>query len=374
MQKIRFILFLALLQGGILGVGAISLDAWTGCNSPSTAHLLGVTSGGGLFVAVGEQGTILTSADGSNWVKQASGTTMRLRGVTYGDGRFIVVGGNAAPAATRIVLGSPDGTNWSILSSSGDVSFAGVAYAKGTFVAVASAFASDIYSSSNAINWTLRATVSGVMGGVAYGSNLFVAAGNTIQTSPDGIQWIERMTASQSLRGITYGKGKFVAVGDNTPSLFVVSNDGTNWTSSTPVSVGNLKTVSYGNGYFLAGGGGGAMVSSYDGVIWTNRTSGGSSFLRSVAHGTASFVAVADGGAILQSGMTAPFLKNVPTAIPGIHQISITADPGRSYWLEASADLVNWSKIFPFSPTGQVTSVSISKDGFPRRFFRVSTQ
>jgi hypothetical protein len=375
MRKSFILIALPFLFGQLAELKAISLDAWNACNSMTKANLLGVSYAKGLWVTVGEQGTILTSSDGSNWVQQVSGTTRRLRAITYGNGQFLAVGGDAAPPlASRVVLASNDGTNWSTLHYvTGEVSLSAVAYAKGNYVALASGFSSDILSSTNGSNWIVRATVAGVMSGVIYATNMFVAAGNTIQTSPDGITWTERLTASQSLRGITYGKGKFVAVGDATPSLFVTSNDGTNWLSATPISVGNLKSVSYGNGYYVAVGGGGAVVSSADAITWTNRLSAVSSFLRFSTHGPANFVTVADGGVVLQSGLTAPQLMNAPHSLPGNHQMTVNADVGRVYQLEASTDLVNWVRIFPFTPTAQFTSIAVSTDRFPLRFFRVST-
>ena len=46
----------------------------------------------GLFVTVGESGTILTSSDGTTWTERNSGTSNRLYGVTYGNGLFVTVG------------------------------------------------------------------------------------------------------------------------------------------------------------------------------------------------------------------------------------------------------------------------------------------
>jgi hypothetical protein len=366
---------LLLVSGQFVELKAASLDAWNSCTSKTTANLLGVCYAQGIWVTVGEQGTILTSSNGSNWVQQISGTSRRLRAITYGKGQFLAVGGDAAPPITsRVVLASSDGTNWATLYDvAGEVSLAGVAYAKGNYVALASGFSSDVLSSTNGSNWVVRTTVAGVMSGVIYATNMFVAVGNTIQTSPNGITWTPRLTAGQSLRGITYGRGKFVAVGDATPSLFVTSNDGTNWSSSTPLAVGNLKNVSFGNGYYVAVGGSGAIVSSVDGIVWTNRPSAGSSFLRFSTHGLANFVTVADGGVVLESGVTAPQIMNAAHSLPGTQQIIVNADPGRTYHLEASSDLVNWTSIFNLDPVSQLTPISISIGVFQHRFFRVST-
>lgn len=46
------------------------------------------------FVAIGEDGTILTSTNGIDWTPRNSGVTDHLNGVTYGEGTFVVVGDN----------------------------------------------------------------------------------------------------------------------------------------------------------------------------------------------------------------------------------------------------------------------------------------
>jgi hypothetical protein len=71
--------------GGGGGSGSGAGTTWT-LRFPGFNDLNGVTYGNGLFVAVGEGGTILTSPDGASWTRRTSGTSNRLRGVTYGNG------------------------------------------------------------------------------------------------------------------------------------------------------------------------------------------------------------------------------------------------------------------------------------------------
>jgi len=82
--------------------------------SPSYSYgtsetLYGVTysSNDALFVAVGNTGTILTSADGENWDTQTSGTANWLNGIIHdGSSMFLAVGGFGT------ILTSSDGTTW----------------------------------------------------------------------------------------------------------------------------------------------------------------------------------------------------------------------------------------------------------------------
>jgi hypothetical protein len=69
---------------------------WTQRASVADNGLYGVTYGNGLFVAVGDVGTILTSPNGVRSTEQASGTSNSLYGVAYGNGTFVAVGEDGA--------------------------------------------------------------------------------------------------------------------------------------------------------------------------------------------------------------------------------------------------------------------------------------
>jgi hypothetical protein len=66
--------------------------SWTWQAWGTSNGLEGVTYGNGLFVAVGYEGTILTSPDGVTWTRQTPPTRNWLYGVTYGNGTFVAVG------------------------------------------------------------------------------------------------------------------------------------------------------------------------------------------------------------------------------------------------------------------------------------------
>ena len=101
--------------------------------------LAGVASGDGIFVAVGDRGTILTSPDGIAWSPQPSGTSNYLAHVAYANGLFVAVGGfnhsdNAEGVGT--ILTSPDGLRWTARTSGTGNILSGIAFGSGTFVAV----------------------------------------------------------------------------------------------------------------------------------------------------------------------------------------------------------------------------------------------
>jgi hypothetical protein len=88
--------------------------------------------GNGIFVAVGDGGTIVTSTDGMSWTPEVSGSSELLFNVAFGDGTFVVVGGSQQ----GVIFTSTDGVNWTKRNSGTSASLSNVAYANGTFIAV----------------------------------------------------------------------------------------------------------------------------------------------------------------------------------------------------------------------------------------------
>ncbi len=73
---------------------------------PQGNILEGVTYGAGQFIAVGDNGTIITSTDGFHWSNQISGTSVCLRGVAYANGEYGAVGDNG------VIITSTNGHDW----------------------------------------------------------------------------------------------------------------------------------------------------------------------------------------------------------------------------------------------------------------------
>jgi hypothetical protein len=81
---------------------------WNDLSSGTTEYLSGIAAfTNGLLVLTGNKGTILTSADGTNWASHASGTTNWLYRLRCVNGRLLAVGESGA------MLISTNGTNWS---------------------------------------------------------------------------------------------------------------------------------------------------------------------------------------------------------------------------------------------------------------------
>jgi hypothetical protein len=253
-------------------------------------HLYDVTYGNGLFVTVGgDNGTILTSPDGTTWAKRDSGTSNDLYGVTYGNGLFVTVGEYGT------FLTSPDGTTWTKSSSDASATAAGppgpahrIYYGNGLFVTVGGDNGT-ILTSPDGTTWTQRTSgTSNDLYGLTYGNGLFVAVGDngTILTSPDGTTWAKRNSGtSEEFLGVTYGNGIFLTIGLD--GNILISPDGTTWTEGSyenSYSYGFFKAATYGNGLFVTVSKNGAIQTSPDGTTWTQRTSGKSGWLREVIY------------------------------------------------------------------------------------------
>ena len=152
-------------------------SSWTPASQPPTGdlRLLGVTygqkpDGSGLFVAVGWDGAVFTSADGDRWTEVGSGTSEWLEDVIYAGGRFVAVGSSGTAIA------STDGEAWSPFGAGISGWLNGVGYGGGRYVAVGERGA--IFTKDGEADWVRRdPTLPGVFNGVAYGQDRFVAVG-----------------------------------------------------------------------------------------------------------------------------------------------------------------------------------------------------
>ena len=102
MNKVLYIILISLFSLTIISCGE---------KEESTTDTTTTTTSSPLFVAVGDNGTILTSSDGTTWTSRTSGTTEYLRGGAYGNSTLVVVG------ASGTILTSSDGTTWTSRTS-----------------------------------------------------------------------------------------------------------------------------------------------------------------------------------------------------------------------------------------------------------------
>ena len=292
-----------LLPGLLLAWNALAIsDPFDDLNprfSGSSEALRATTWGDGIYVAVGEGGTVLSSVDSVTWVPRESGTSVRLTGVAFGTNGFVAVGEGSAGLPSTI-LSSVDGMAWTRRSCPVTNNLSSVCFDMGHYVAVGSR--GMILVSTNGVHWTVRSTGAPFdLNAVAAG---FVAVGEsgTILTSPDGLAWTARFSGIfADLKAVSATSSGYVAAGN--AGTIATSDDGVTWTVRTSGVTTNLRGVTFNIGGGLAViGEGGVFLTSQNGTQWTPKISGTSKDLHGICFAQAAFLAVGDSGSI-QAGI-----------------------------------------------------------------------
>ena len=265
----------------------------------SSVQLNAVTFGKGMFVAVGNSGTIVISPDGKGWTVTNSGTTEDLAGVVFGNNKFVAVGFN-------LISTSLDGVTWTSKQAQLFGANPSIAYGNGLFV-VAS-YAGKIFTSSDGLDWTLIQTTPCYLKTPSYGNGKFVipgtrgyGTGTYVYVSSNGLNWSEyNVVAGYQANDSAFGNGLFVIVGQkyDAPHNGVIlrSADGFHWTELDTEVVG-FGGIAYGDLGFLVPVGEGFLVSS-DAVSWS-LMQGGWPFGNATTFANSTYVTV--GSTIYQS-------------------------------------------------------------------------
>jgi len=177
------------------------------------------------WVAVGNNGTILRSTDGTTWAA-ASNTgglsTNVANCVTFANNQFVV--GNAGNIAN--IRYSSDGNTWTAATgTTNNNSVLDIVYGANTFIATTAAFA---YTSSNGTVWTAAATGTELQKVVVQNSGYFItflnnkfivfpnAQQNVIYISKNGTNWsqvpVPFVIPTATRDSIAYYDGKYVIV------------------------------------------------------------------------------------------------------------------------------------------------------------------
>jgi photosystem II stability/assembly factor-like uncharacterized protein len=323
--------------------------------------LYAAAKGDGKLVVVGRgDGLLLLSEDGSpkNLKEQNSSTYLPLFGVAFGGGRFVAVGDNG------VIISSPDGKTWTLhhqnlwcWGGSGCYSaFYDVAYGAGRFVTVSTK--GEVMVSGDGFNWVeagvvyLRGHDDSIYNFRVYSllhdGRRFVAFGEpwfapeesvVVGYSLDGVSWrTQNLPFIMRVAKAVYAKGKYVVVGDEGKVLF--SEGGANWTMRKLDTESDLVGVAYGAGVFVALSSDGTVFRSENGTRWSktgsisDNTLLWSSLLDSVsfsglAYVDGEFLALTSSGSILASEDGIDWAL----AYPPLHEISKEKRTGPSSFI-----------------------------------------
>jgi uncharacterized repeat protein (TIGR02543 family) len=314
-----------------------------------TSTIASIIHANNKFLATGIAGKASYSYDGITWTSLPAGDDTGIKfdssdahSATYGNNKFVVVG-NSGKASYNIQTEINDTMEWTSLPAGDDTGIKfgscisntschakSAIYGNDKFVVVG--YAGKASYSSDGIEWTslTPGTDTGIKFGigwawsVTYGNDKFVVVGfdGKASYSSDGIEWTSLTPGTDTgikfgscismscvARSVTYGNGMFVAVGGDGKASY--SSDGIEWTSLTPGTDTGIKfgidspaySVRYGNDKFVVVGRDGKASYSSDGIEWTSLTPGidtgikfGTSNAFSVTYGNDKFVAVGRDG------------------------------------------------------------------------------
>ncbi len=290
---------------------------------PQGNTLSAVAYGRGIYVAVGQAGSVLVSGDAAEWTVARTGVTDGLAAVEWTGAGFIAVGD-----AGTVVLG-PDGLEWTVTGVGSTDDLRAVASGGGRVVAVGRGGA--IFWSADGTTWQRAASGTSVdLGAVVWSGTRFVAAEDggvfadltraaSLLTSPDGATWVRTpISEAMYLRALASNGSRVVAAGAycvppgaspdgrcRAGNLVSVSDDGGVTWSTAKLTLDAFKSVVWtGSGYLALGGGSGsgfATFTSPDGLAWAPTGGGSANLVASMGVGEAGLVAVGVSGCILTS-------------------------------------------------------------------------
>jgi len=233
------LLYVAIGDGGAVLTSADAVT-WTVSRAASAGHVAmrAIAKAGSTFVAVGDAGTIETSTDGITWTARSSNSGANLAGITYGNGRLVAVGSGGV-----LLTSSDTGVTWTAAS-----------YTSGSSATTANLSAVG-YGSYNINGGT--ATLTRINSFVAVG-----AGGAVVRSTDGGATWTD-ITATAGVGGVNLNAvsytSRFVALdasGQGWSSVLgdVWANQGAVVAGATALAPNNAT------GYVAIGAGGAASV------------------------------------------------------------------------------------------------------------------
>lgn len=362
------------------------------------------------YLAVGDRGTILSSANGITWYREGVPTGLEntlLLGLG-GNTNLVVVAGSEG----RLMWSQSDIVN--ILETNTLVELSDCLWRTNTVVATNQM---DLLG----LVWTAvepRPTTN-TLQGVCERDGLIVVVGDqgTILTTTNGSDWSRYLVPeAPNLSSVAAWPGGFIATGDR--GAIHASEDAITWharTSGTTNWVYRVRPTSEG---FLAVGQNGLILTSPDGFEWTQRSSGTTAWLTDIAQvGDRHYVSGAQGtlltstngvewrplpiqtakslyglaarrGQLLTVGVEGLIMRALPDAWKDVEIIDykhFECDQSRvdflrfagrieqRFGLECSADLVQWKHVSDFTFDEEEFSywlVRTNSSAIPSEFFR----
>ena len=325
-----------------------------------------------LFIAVGDQGTIITSSNGTTWTVQTSGTTQDLLTVTESlvNGTLIVGGKNAT------ILTSSAGTAWAAAT----VTTANTTY---TINSISSSNSTHIASYFNTANNELSYLISSTGSSWAEGSvkilassackikwdqEKFIGIGlyEHYIYSYNGTDWYT--SGSFPLNSIAAtSTGTLAAVGNK--SIIVSTNSGKIWQILPQPTTNNLIKIIWTGQALIAIGTGGTILRSTDGFSWSTITSGTLENLLDIIHvsSNSTTIIVGNNNTVLTSTNHGTSWNSIAGPIATYSLLSIAINTSNNTIIVLAANPTNSYALLPYITTNfgsSWTSSTITQAGY----------
>ena len=264
-------------------------DSWSVIAQEPPAAFLRAIYASGKFVAVGNNGNVISSTDLTSSTHGNVGQAESLFGLAERNGLWVATG------TAGSLFSSTDLVTWTRQTTAVKDAIAALTATSDGFLGLSTggAYLKGVVGTGGAITWTTGATgvtasstsVAAFLDVKALGNGSFVATGTDgLYKSTNGTAWTKAtMPTTQTgvdWQGLTVGAGgMLVAVGnratDYTSYLATSSDGGTTWTARTIPGGPTLLGVTYANNVYVAVGALGHVIKSSDAVTWTRAVPGG---------------------------------------------------------------------------------------------------
>lgn len=386
-----------MLEG--IKTNAAGSTLWTQREVPIRNWLWDVLRLPQFYVAVGDRGTVMTSADGVNWelelVPEAATNSVLLGigGTTNGlvaagsGGRILFSAASPTNVVSTNVIGgvahlatnltSTLAIDWTAVSAPTTNDLQAVVFRNGLWVVAGAA--GTVLTSVDGTNWVAQSSGSAAfLSGAASLNNLVLLTGDrgTILTSLDGTNWAAQVSGTTNwIYRVRALNGRLVAVGEG--GLILTSTNGTNWSSLSSGTSRLLNAVAYLGDSYYAAGAQGTLLQSGNLTTWTNVGTLTQKSLYGVAGASNQIVTVGIEGAVLRSLLT-PSLEPVTFSrigrAAGQNLMLLAGRPDQRVTLERSTTLTNWVEGITYEVIDRTGTLLLLEapdaSGAAREFFR----
>ena len=318
-------------------------STWSSTELDSGVALNNIKYANGEFYAVGDNGNIWHSIDGSSWVKAIIYTDNKHTAQYYGNITSVAFGNNTyiGTTADGKLISSTDGQVWVLLGSLSLKSLNNMYFNNNNFIVVGDSFVRA--SSDNGKTWREILTTTYNFKDVILTQDrsgyIFVAQKGYIVRSSSTFNNVKIVpTMSSSINSAQHSQDGSLIVAVGNDGVVLTSSNGQIWTKQNSATINFLKKIIVVNNVFIAVGGNGTIDRSNDGVNWTVAQPYKSlQFFDASSNGSSTVVAIGKLGNY--------FTSTQPAA-------ALSSDGGKT-WIDVSAN---------FSSASDLRAITYNKD------------